>query len=160
MKPVLAVVSRVSRVLHDVAGAALTFMMCITVVDVLGRATGHPVMGTYEIVGLTGAVVIGFAVPFTSWDKGHIYMEFVLDRLSKSHRNLLLIFTRLLCIVLFIFIGYNLLQVAADYRRAGEVSATLLIPIFPVAYGVAVCCFIECAVFLCDIVRIWEGTYE
>ena len=160
MKALLSTVSKISGVLHGIASGALTFMMFITVADVAGRAAGYPIMGTYEIVGLTGAIVIGFAVPFTSWQKGHIYMEFLLDRLPQTQRQVLNVFTRLLCIALFIFIGYNLLQVAADFRRAGEVSPTLQIPIFPVAYGVAICCFIECVVFVCDILRIWEGTNE
>ena len=160
MNVLLSTVLRVSGVLHDIASAALTFMMCITVVDVVGRAAGHPLMGTYEIVGMTGAVVIGFAIPFASWEKSHIYMEFLLDRLSRKQRNGLMIFTRALCMVLFVFIGYNLLFLAADYQRAGEVSLTLKIPIYPVVYGFAVCCFIECLVFVCDMIRIWEGTYE
>ena len=160
MKALLSTVLRLSSVLHDIASAALTFMMCITVADVVGRAAGHPLMGTYEIVGMTGAVVIGFAIPFTSWEKSHIYMEFLLDRMNRAQRNALMTLTRLLCMVLFLFIGYNLLCLAADYQRAGEVSLTLKIPIFPVIYGFAVCCFMECLVFVCDIIRIWEGTYE
>ncbi|MEI9479220.1 MAG: hypothetical protein WCO26_21985 [Deltaproteobacteria bacterium] len=29
-----------------------------------------------------------------------------------------------------------------------------------VAYGVAICCLLECCVFIFDIVRIWRGDYE
>ena len=160
MNAFLSTMLKISEVLHTIAGAALTFMMCITVADVLGRSAGHPIMGTYEIVGLTGAVVIGFAIPFTSWERGHIYMELVLDIFSKTQRGILMTLTRLLCILLFLFIGYNLLQIGADYYSVGQVSLTIHLPIFPVAYGVAICCFIECLVFLCDIIRIWKGGYE
>jgi len=34
------------------------------------------------------------------------------------------------------------------------------LPIYPVAYGVAVCCFLQCAVFLFDIVKIWSRAHE
>lgn len=160
MNTFLLTVARIGQVLQDIASGALTFIICITVADVLGRAAGRPIMGTYEIVGLAGAIVTGFAIPFTSWERGHIFMEFLLDRLPSTQRNIMNIFTRILCILLFVFIGYNLLQVAADFHRAGEVSSTLKIPIFPVAYGVAVCCFIECGVFVCDILRIWGDKHE
>lgn len=157
MNAFTSTVVKVIEVLHTVAGAALTFMMFITVADVLGRSGGSPIMGTYEIVGLSGGVVIGFAIPLTSWERAHIYMDFFLDRLSNIPKRGLMTLTRILCILLFLFIGYNLLQLGANYYRTGEVSHTLQLPIFPVVYGVAICCFIECLVFVCDIFRIWEG---
>ena len=40
-----------------------------------GRA-GHPIMGTYEVVGFMLALVIGFAIPIVSLNKQHIYMDF------------------------------------------------------------------------------------
>ncbi len=160
MDAFVSLVLRVSKILHWIAGAALTMMMFITVADVIGRAAGHPIMGTYEIVGLMGAVVVGFAVPLASFQKVHIYMEFLVDRLPRGRKNVMNIFTRLLCILLFVFIGYNLFQLGADYQRAGEVSPTLKVPIFPVVYGVAVCCFIEAVQFVCDIVKITGGANE
>ena len=46
----------VSKVLNLIAGIAVTLMMFLTVADVLLRAGGHPIIGTYEIVALsTGA---------------------------------------------------------------------------------------------------------
>jgi TRAP-type C4-dicarboxylate transport system permease small subunit len=151
---------RISKILHWIAGVALTLMMCITVADVIGRAAGHPIMGTYEIIGLMGAIVIGFAIPLASWQKVHIYMEFLVDRLPRRRKNIMYVFTRMLCTGLFLFIAYNLFQLAADYKRAGEVSLTLQIPIFPVVYGVGVCCFIQAGLFVCDIVRIIGGRDE
>ena len=121
---------------------------------------GHPILGTYEIVALTLAIVIGFTIPMVSLDRGHVYMEILLDKLSKKNRAMMNTFTRILCIVLFIIIGYNLFLVGNEFHASGEVSSTLKIPFFPVAYGVGVCCFIECLVFIFDIVKIWRGQYE
>jgi TRAP-type C4-dicarboxylate transport system permease small subunit len=106
------------------------------------------------------AVVIGFTIPLVSLDRGHVYMEIILDRLSKKNRAIMNTFTRILCIVLFIVIGYNLFLVGNEFHSSGEVSSTLKIPFFPIAYGVGVCCFIECFVFIFDIVKIWRGQYE
>jgi TRAP-type C4-dicarboxylate transport system permease small subunit len=160
MGRILAAVLKTSKILHDIAGTALTAMMCLTVADVLGRAGGHPILGTYEIVGLLGVVVIAFGVPFTTWTRSHVYMEFILHRLSQKGKNIMNMSTRILCIVLFTVVAVNLFQIAADFREAGEVSGTLKLPIFPVAYAAGVCFFMECIVFMCDIVKIWEGKYE
>jgi len=150
----------ISKLLNTIAGIALTFMMFLTVADVLLRAGGHPIIGTYEIVALSLALVIGFAIPQISLDRGHVYMEFLLEKFSKRGKNLMNTFTRVLCLILFAFIGYNLFIVGAGFHASGEVSATIKLPFYPVAYGVAVCCLLECCVFIFDIVRIWRGQYE
>ena len=52
----------ISKVLNFIAGGAVTFMMLLTVADVLLRAGGHPIIGTFEIVALLLALVIGFGI--------------------------------------------------------------------------------------------------
>jgi TRAP-type C4-dicarboxylate transport system permease small subunit len=150
----------VSRLLNIIAGVSVTVMMLMTVADVLLRAGGHPIIGTYEIVALLLALVIGFGIPQVSLDRGHVSMEFLLDKLSKRGRKVMFTLTRVLCLILFAFIGVNLFSVAAGFHASGEVSPTIQLPFYPVAYGVGVCCLLECCVFLLDIVRIWREQYE
>lgn len=150
----------VSKLLNIIAGISVTIMMLLTVADVLLRAGGHPIIGTYEIVALLLAVVIGFGIPQVSLDRGHVYMEFLLQKFPKNGRNVMNTLTRILCLILFAFIGINLFSVGAAFRASGEVSPTIQLPFYPVAYGVAVCCLLECCVFIFDIVRIWRGQYE
>ncbi len=148
------------KVLNFAGGLALSLMMFLTVADVIMRSAGRPILGTYEMVALLLAVVIGFTIPTVSLDRAHVRMEIILDRLSANGKALLNTFTRVLCIVLFIVIGYNLIMVGNELHASGEVSSTLRLPFFPIAYGVGVCCFIECLVFVFDIVQIWRGQYE
>jgi TRAP-type C4-dicarboxylate transport system permease small subunit len=150
----------VTKILDVIGGIALTFMMLLTVADVLMRAGGHPLVGTFEVVALSLALVIGFTIPKVSFDRGHIRVDLVIERVSKRTRNGLNIFTRLVCLVFFLIISYNLFGVANELRTAGEVSPTIQLPSYPVAYGVAACCFIQCLVFVLDIVKIGKGEYE
>lgn len=160
MDSLYSILRFISKALNLVAGVTLTGMMFLTVADVSLRAAGHPIIGTYEIVALSLAVVIGFGIPKVSLDKGHVIMEFLLEKLSPRGKDVMNTFTRLLVIMLFLFIGYNLLNVGAEFHASGEVSPTIKLPFYPVAYGVAVCCFLECFVFIFEIVRIWRGQYE
>ena len=155
-----SILLRVSKILSYVGGAALTFMMLLTVADVILRAGGRPILGTYEIVAFSLAIVIGFTIPQVSLDRGHVFMEIVLDKVSERSKAILNTFTRILCIILFAIVGYNLLLVGNELVTSGEVSSTLKLPFYPIAYGVGVCCFIECFVFIFDIVRIWRGENE
>lgn len=106
------------------------------------------------------AVTIGFTIPKVSLDKGHVIMEFLLEKLSPTGRAVMITFTRLLCIALFAIIGYNLFLIAREFNMSGEVSSTLKIPFFPIAYCVGVCCFIECLVLVSDIMMVWSGQHE
>jgi len=150
----------VSKLLNIIAGIAVTVMMLMTVADVLLRAGGHPIIGTYEVVALLMGVVIGFGIPQVSLDRGHVYVEFLLQKFSERVRNVVNTLTRVLCMILFALIGVNLFSVGAAFRASGEVSPTIQLPFYPVAYAVAVCCLLECCVFIFDIVRIWRGQYE
>ncbi len=150
----------IKRLLNIIGGTALTAMMLLTVSDVIMRALGHPILGTYEIVSLLLAVVIGFTIPVVSLDRGHVYMEILLDRLPGKGNAVMMTFTRMLCIGLFLIIAYNLFIVGNEFRASGEVSSTLKIPFFPMAYGVGVCCFIQCIVLIFDIVRAWRFQHE
>jgi len=160
MERLYSIFIKLNKILAGISGLALTVMMCLTVADVIMRAFGRPILGTYEMVALLLAIVIGFSIPRVSLDRGHVYMEIFLDRLSKGNKAMLNTVTRIMCAILFIIIGYNLFLIGGEYHLSGEVSSTLKIPFFPIAYCVGVCCFIECLVFIFDIVKIWRGQYE
>ena len=160
MKGLLSKINGLSRFFNVIAGISLTFLMLLTVMDVILRALKRPIVGTYELVAFSGAVVIGFAVPLTSWLRGHIFVDFFILRFSQKVRNIFNITTRCLVIVLFFLIGWNLIKYGMDLQKSGEVSLTLQMPFYPVAYGVAVCCFVQCLVLICDVIKIFGGDYE
>jgi TRAP-type C4-dicarboxylate transport system permease small subunit len=160
MEGVLGIVERISKVLQVVAGIALTFIIILTDADVFLRLLGRPIIGTYEIVSLSGAVVIGFAIPMTSWLRGHIYVDFLYQKLSRILQNGLNIITRLIGIGAFGMIGWNLFLLGFDLYTSGEVSLTRHLPFYPVAFGLGVCCFMQCVVLITDIFKIIGGTYE
>ena len=153
-------VYKLSRVINFLGGVSLVFVMSITVADIILRSFRRPILGTYEIVAFSGAVVIGFSIPYTSWVRGHIYTDFVIVKFSQKTRNIINILTRCLGMCLFVIIGWNLVKYGLDLRKSGEVSATLTLPFYPIAYGLAVSCLVQCLVLLCDILKISGGKYE
>ncbi len=160
MERLLNGVEQLSRHLNVIAGIAISFIMVLTVVDVLLRSFRNPIVGTYELVAFSGAIVIGFAIPLTSWMRGHIYVDVFTAKLPKIARAIVHMITRCMGIGLFFLIGWNLIQVGMDLRQSGEVSLTLQLPFYPFAYGVAFACFVQCLVLLTDMVKIVRGGYE
>jgi len=160
MERLLNSVGRMSRFINVIAGVAITFIMVLTVFDVILRSFRRPIVGTYELVAFSGAVVVGFAIPLTSWMRGHIYVDFFTAKLPKTARSAFNLITRCMGIGLFFLTGWNLIRVGMDLHASGEVSLTLQLPFYPVAYGMAVSCFVQCLVLVADMVKISRGEYE
>jgi TRAP-type C4-dicarboxylate transport system permease small subunit len=153
-------VTDISRLLNGIAMTSLIFLMSLTIVDVILRGFNNPLVGTYELVALAGAVAIGFSMPRTATLRGHIYVDFLITKFSRRVRNLFNIATRLLVLLLLFFIGWNLFKYGGDLQRSGEVSLTLQMPFYPVVYGIGICCFVQCLVMVCDIMKIQGGTFD
>jgi TRAP-type C4-dicarboxylate transport system permease small subunit len=156
----LGFISQICKWANVIAGVTLTLMMLVTVADVILRPMGKAIVGIFELVAFAGAVVIGFSVPFTSWVRGHIYVDFFVQRFSNPARKIVNTTTRCLGIGLFLMIGWNLFLMGTDLFKSGEVSLTLQMPFYPVVYGIGVCCFIQVLVLVADIVKIFRGQYE
>jgi TRAP-type C4-dicarboxylate transport system permease small subunit len=88
MKAFLNNVSKLSITTQVIAALALAFMLILTLSEVILRALGKPIVGSYELISLTGGIVIGFAIPYTSWVKGHVYVDFLLEFKAKGIINM------------------------------------------------------------------------
>lgn len=159
MKAFLKAVQYVITIMNVIAGIALTFIIVLTVADVVLRAVGQPILGTYEIVGMAGGVVIGFITPFTSWVRGHVFMDFAIDKYSPGAKKTFNIVTRCVGISMFLMISWNVLKVGRNLYGVDEVSPTLQIPLYPIAFGVAFSFLVLSVVLVCDILKIVDGSF-
>jgi TRAP-type C4-dicarboxylate transport system permease small subunit len=161
VKSLSAIVGKLSSWMQAVSGIALLFAMLLTVLDVcLRNLLQKPIVGTFEMVGLSGVIIIGFAIPITSSLRSHIYVDFFLQWFSPRGQTILNISTRVLGIVLFVLVAWNLTLYARGLYISGEVTLTRQLPFYPIAFGLAACCIIECLVLVVDIGKIVGGTYE
>ena len=153
-------VGRVSLWMDGVSGIILILMMLLTIMDVVLRFFKRPITGTYELVALAGAMLIAFAVPQTSREHGHIAVDIFPEGRYVMLRNTFFIFTRVLGIVLFALLAWYLFQKGNDLHRVGDVSSTLHVPYYPVAYGLASCFLVEALVLLVEIFRKSTGEVD
>ena len=160
MKSFAKAMTLTSRLMCAVAVAALVAMMILTLADVILRAFARPIPGTYELVGILGAVIIGFSIPYTTMIRGHVVMDFLTESLSVPARTGLHVLTRALAITFFIIAGWNLCLLGHGYSKAGEVTLTLKLPLYPIFYVVAFCCFIECLMLIVELIPSEEGSKQ
>jgi TRAP-type C4-dicarboxylate transport system permease small subunit len=138
-----ALVRPVAKGMYWISAVALTSIMVLTVADVFLRLFRRPIIGTYELVGFMAAWAIGFAIPQTSLDKGHVIMDFLTGKLSAGVNLVLTALTRLIGVGTFGMIAYNLYLMGNDLRASGDVTPLRQIPLFPLAYGIGLACLLE-----------------
>ncbi len=161
MQGLRKVVLGLGIVMDIIGGVVLSLMMLLTVLDVILRFVGKPITGTYELVFLGGAVVIGCAIPQTSWEGGHVNVDLAVDRLSGTSRKAMFIFTKLCGVGFFFLLGWNLFALGTTLYTKEEVSLTLHVPYYPVAYILGACAFVECLVlFVFIVLALKEVSHE
>jgi len=157
MKRLKAVIYKLDVSFCSVAGAVLAFMMLVTLFDVIMRQFGKPLIGGVEIISFAGAVVIGFALPYSTWKKAHVFVDLLTEKLSQRPRAVLKAITRSVSILLFLFIGYNFILYGFDLIRTGEVSAGFRLPYYPITFGLALSCFLEALTLFYDLIDERKG---
>jgi TRAP-type C4-dicarboxylate transport system permease small subunit len=136
-----------------IAAASIIVMMLLTCADVVLRFFRHPIPGTYEIVGLLGAVVISFSLAYTSVKKGHIAVEFLVEKFPRRIQAFINAANDFFGALLFGLISWQSALYASDLKVSGEVSLTLQMPIYPYVYGIAMGCGLLCMVLLVEFLK-------
>ena len=152
--------ARTGRGFNLLACAAVVAMMLLSTADVVLRIFGRPIPGTYELVGFLGALVVSFALAFTSMEKGHIAVEILVEKLPLRYRLAIDAFCNLAGAFLFSMIGYQAFIYALDIKNSGEVSPTLHIPAYPFIFGISLGCTLLCLLLAADFVKSLRRTIE
>jgi len=151
MKGVFSIIKRLCRLMYWIAAAAIASIVLLQVTDVILRRFRMPIDWAYEIVVLLGAIAIGFSLPQTTLDKGHVLMEFLIEKLPERWRRTFHLITRFLGIMIFTIFGWRIISYGMNLSKSGEVSPVLLIPTYPVAYSIGICCFVVCLVLFYEL---------
>ena len=140
---------KVSRAIEWVGLAALVLMMVITTVDVIGaKVFRSPVFGSIDMMMLAQLVAMAFAAASTLLIGRHIQVEFFVPLLPKWAQAFMDGIVRLLGLILFVLIAWQLFVYGHDLQTWREVSPTVRIPLHPFAYAAAFACIPVCLIYL------------
>ncbi len=160
MKRLLSIWLTVGKSTHVLAGVILLVMFLMTLAEVTMRFMWKPIPGTYELISFMGGLVIGFSMPFTSQMNGHVNVDFMVEKLSTAKKDLVYRLTRVAVLVFFLLIGWSLISMGMDLYKTREVSQTLKVPYYPVAFGLGIPFLIQSVQFLLDAIKPRGGCHE
>jgi len=75
---------------------------------------------------------------YTSLEKGHVSVSFVVALFPQRIQGLIESITHLFGLFFFVLIAWQSAIYANDLRLSGEVSLTLELPFYPFVYGIAI----------------------
>jgi TRAP-type C4-dicarboxylate transport system permease small subunit len=137
---------RLTAFFNVVASVALLVAMATVCINVIGRAFfGVPLLGTVEIVGLSGVFLIPLAMGTTEKRRRHLEVEMLADKFSEKSQNRYFgIWTSLLCLVTVGFITWGgILQFDDALTRPDMVTPVLRLPKAPfIMAWIIGCCFL------------------
>lgn len=144
-------------VLRIGAGISLLGMVVLTCADVVGGLFDRPVLGSEEIVGLMGAIVLAFGLPLTHHEKGHIGVDLLYRLFPDTMKRVVDIGISLVTGVFFGLVAWQSYLYAAEMKKVGLVSPTIQFPVHYVIYGVFFGCLILTIMILVELIDGLKG---
>lgn len=118
-----------------IAGIVLMALALLTVANIIGRSLGHPIVGTYEIIGWLAAISMGAGVAYTQAHEGHVNIDFLLTRMSTRIKAGTQIIIYALSAAMFAILVWKLYEYGLDKKASGSTSLTLGAPVYPWIYA-------------------------
>lgn len=123
-----------------IAALMLGAMMLFAVTDMVMRATGRTIAGSYEVIGWLSAAAMALALGTVQRHRGHVAMGLVVDRLGKRSRAVVQAVMALMSLLLFVAVAFYVARYARVLHETGSLSETLRVIVFPWVYLVAAGC--------------------
>lgn len=151
----------VSVALLVIGGISLMIMMAIVTGNSLGRIFFRtPIMGTIEIAGLAGAIVVAAAVGYTSRERGNVAVDVLLSHLKPGAKRVLDMFTLFLSLAGAAFLLYAITYDAFQSAKLQEVTITLGVATSPFKFAWAAGIFILASFLVVHLVNAIRGRGE
>jgi TRAP-type C4-dicarboxylate transport system permease small subunit len=126
------VVLLISRAYYLVAGIALMAMMAIVVANIIGRIFFKwPILGTIEIAGLAGVVVMAVAVGLSESQHRNIVVDIITAQLPSRIRIVANCVAYLLSLIAVGFLLWAVAESAFESMSEGEITFVLGMPVSP-----------------------------
>jgi TRAP-type C4-dicarboxylate transport system permease small subunit len=115
-----------------IGGMALMVMMVYVVGNCVGRALFRiPIMGTIEIAGVAGAIVVSVAIAFAERERSNVVVDIVTESMPPRPRSMLDALTLLLSLGAVAFLLYAVIGNGIASFVDKETTLTTGIPIGP-----------------------------
>jgi TRAP-type C4-dicarboxylate transport system permease small subunit len=140
-------VESASRFLSFISQAVLAAMALLVGGNVILRQIGFSgILGTYELTGYLGAIMIAMSLAYTQVTGTNVVVELFVSHLSLEKQAVIDSIIFFIGTFLYLTIAFCCFEEGIVLWKRGEVSPTLSIPFLPIFFLVGFGCFSLCIV--------------
>ncbi|WP_102348614.1 TRAP transporter small permease [Bacillus sp. Marseille-P3661] len=140
---------KLSEILERIAGFVFLLVMLLVVANILLRAFFQsPIAGTYDYVGFLTAIGIALALANCAIHRGHIAVDFFIEKLSGKIQAIIDLFMGLVAGVFFLLTSWEIAKYGYSMVLTGQKSPSAMIAYYPFIYIVAFGVFIMALIIL------------
>lgn len=148
----------ISKWFNVIAGIGIVAMLVLVTADIIGnKVFKYPIPGGIEFVTFIAVVAIAFAIAQTQLMRGHIEVEFIVDRMPPPAQRIISIIIYIFSMILFILLAWRSFIYANELMLSGEVSMTRGIPFYPFVYMLGLCSIVVFLVLLLQFIKTIKG---
>jgi TRAP-type C4-dicarboxylate transport system permease small subunit len=152
--------NRFAKIVHRMEGISVAIGICfllgimvLAVSNIISRACGNVIAGTYEIIGLAIVVTVVFALGYTELEKNHIVVRVLVDRFPQRVRAIVYIITSFISLGVWALIAWAAVAILRE-RWLMEESQLLEIPYFPIRFIWVLGLLVFCLVLLFNLLML------
>ncbi|MDD4859659.1 MAG: TRAP transporter small permease [Dehalococcoidales bacterium] len=142
-----------NRYLFYLTIVPLVVATLVTIIDVIGRYTGHPLRGALEINQLSLVLICAWCWAHTQAKKGHIIIDLLYERMSTGIRNVANLFNAFMALAISGLLTWQSAKIAIDSQSLMEWTDILQIPMWPFKAMIALGGLALCLQLAIDIVE-------
>jgi TRAP-type C4-dicarboxylate transport system permease small subunit len=133
---------------------SLFIMMCLTVVDVIGRYVfNSPILGAFEMTEFLVLITVFSFLGYAQAQKSHVTVDIIFDRFPRSARQTISIINYLVSLIVVFVIAWMGFEKAVETYHTGEKPLNLSVPDYPFIFFLSLGAAIMCIEFIRDIIR-------
>lgn len=147
-------VEKICKFCDYIAYTGIFLTVLITVMEIIFRRLGKPIHGTYDFIGLIQVILVCFALPNCTFQKGHIQVDMFMEHLPKRIQAVIDGIIGFLSLGFFLAVAWQSVLLGNSLRRTGDVSMSVFIPLYPFIYPIAFACVFIALLIFSDIVEL------
>lgn len=130
-------VGAVTRYADYLARLGMFAMMVLVVVNVILRYGWTSIKGTYDYVGLLTAVSVTLAISYCAYERGHIEVEILMERLPQRVQSVVGSIMMLISAAFFAIACWQSVVVGNTMKVSRETTMAVYVPLYPFMYILA-----------------------
>lgn len=159
MKKILSQLASLFTRFMEIGGLFLVALMFLIVANIIYRAFGHIIAGTYELSQLLAVAAVSFALIYATLGKSHVIINILISRFPSRSKSILELAMSVITFIVWVLVTWGSATILSE-KWLNENTEMLDIPFLPFRFIWVICLSIVCFAYLINIATIFRREFR